>query len=50
MRNLVAKVPDDIWPDFNARAQAAYLAPSQAIAEDLADGLVSDLTCFIPTR
>jgi hypothetical protein len=24
MRNLAAKVPEDIWPDFKARVQAAY--------------------------
>ena len=32
MRNLAAKVPEDIWPDFKARVQAAYQAPSRAIA------------------
>ena len=24
MRNLAAKVPEDVWPDFKARVQAAY--------------------------
>ena len=24
MRNLAAKVPEDVWPDFKVRAQAAY--------------------------
>src|SRR3546814_6484204 len=54
MRNLAAKVPEDLWPDFKARAQAAYQAPSRAIARDLAAGLVADyekdlpraVTCF----
>ena len=32
MRNLAAKVPEDVWPDFKARAQAVYQAPSRAIA------------------
>jgi transposase-like protein len=32
MRNLAAKVSEDQWLDLKARAQAAYQAPSQAIA------------------
>jgi putative transposase len=31
-----------IWPDFKARVQAAYQAPSRAIARELADGIVAD--------
>ena len=27
MRNLPAKVPDDVWPEFKARATACYQAP-----------------------
>jgi putative transposase len=42
MRNLAAKVPEDVWPDFKARAQAAYQAPSRAIACELAAGVVAD--------
>ena len=42
MRNLAAKVPEDVWPDFKARVQAAYHAPSRAIARDLATGVVAD--------
>ena len=42
MRNLAAKVPEDVWPDFKARVQAAYQAPSRAIARDLAAGVVAD--------
>jgi transposase-like protein len=40
MRNLAAKAPEDLWPDFKARAKAAYEAPSRAIARDLAEGLI----------
>ena len=42
MRNLVAKVPEDGWPEFKVRAQAAYQAPSRAIARELAAGVVAD--------
>src|SRR5258708_4605157 len=42
MRNLAAKVPEDVWPEFKVRAQAAYQAPSRAIARELAAGLVAD--------
>ena len=35
-------VPEDIWPDFKARVQAAYQAPSRAIARELAAGIVAD--------
>jgi transposase-like protein len=49
MRNLAAKVPEDLWPDFKARATAAYLAPSRAIARDLADGLVADYEKELPS-
>jgi transposase-like protein len=42
MRNLVAKVPEDQWPDFKARVQAAYQALSRTIARDLAEGVVND--------
>jgi putative transposase len=42
MRNLAAKVPEDLWPEFKARAAAAYQAPSRKIARELADGLSAD--------
>ena len=42
MRNLAAKVPEDVCPDFKVRAQAAYQAPSRAIARELAAGVVAD--------
>ncbi|WP_419906913.1 IS256 family transposase [Hoeflea sp.] len=49
MRNLAAKVPEDLWPDFKARATAAYHAPSRAIARDLAAGLVADYDRKLPS-
>ena len=42
MRNLAAKVPEDLWPEFKARATAAYQAPSRKIARELADGIAAD--------
>ena len=49
MRNLATKVPEERWPDFKARAQAAYQAPSRAIARSLADGLVADCETELPS-
>lgn len=42
LRNLAAKVPEDVWPEFKARAIAAYQAPSRAIARELARGVAAD--------
>jgi len=42
MRNLAAKLPEEGWPEFKVRAQAAYQAPSRAIARELAAGVVAD--------
>lgn len=49
MRNLAAKVPEDLWPEFKARATAAYQAPSRAIARELAEGLVKDYETEMPS-
>ena len=49
MRNLAAKVPEDLWPEFKARATAAYQAPSRAIARDLAAGLVANYEAELPS-
>ena len=49
MRNLAAKVPEDQWPEFKARVQAAYQAPSRAIARDLAAGVVADYGRELPS-
>jgi len=49
MRNLAAKVPEDLWPEFKARAVAAYQAPSRAIARDLAEGIKADFETEMPS-
>ena len=49
MRNLAAKVPEDLWPEFKARVTAAYQAPSRAIARDLANGAVADYQAKLPS-
>ena len=49
MRNLAAKVPEDLWPEFKGRAIAAYQAPSRAIARDLAAGVVADYEAELPS-
>jgi putative transposase len=49
MRNLAAKVPDDVWPEFKARVTASYQAPSRAIARDLAAGVVVDYATEYPS-
>ncbi len=49
MRNLAAKVPEDIWPEFKVRATASYQAPSRAIARDLAAGVVAEYEADYPS-
>ena len=49
MRNLAAKVPEDQWPELKARVQAAYQAPSRAIARDLAAGVAADYGRDLPS-
>ena len=49
MRNLAAKVPEDLWPEFKARVTAAYQGPSRAIARDLASGVVGDYQTALPS-
>jgi transposase-like protein len=49
MRNLAAKVPADLWPEFKARVRACYQAPSRAIARDLAEGIRSDYGDVVPS-
>ena len=49
MRNLAAKVPEDLWPQFKARVTAAYQAPSRAIARDLAAGVLADYQTELPS-
>ncbi len=49
MRNLAAKLPEDVWPEFKTRATASYQAPSRAIARDLAAGVVAEYEADYPT-
>jgi putative transposase len=49
MRNLAAKVPEDQWSEFKARATAVYQAPSRAIARELAEGLATDYEAELPS-
>jgi hypothetical protein len=41
-RNLAAKVPHDLWPEFKARAAATHKAQSSKIARELAEGVVDE--------
>ena len=49
MRNLACKVPEELWPEFKVRAQAAYQAPSRAIARDLAGKLETEFARSLPS-
>jgi putative transposase len=49
MRNLAAKVPTDLWPEFKARVSACYQAPSRAIARQLASGIRADYADLMPS-
>ena len=49
MRNLAAKVPEPLWPEFKERARACYQAPSRAIARDLRDGVAADYQQEVPS-
>jgi hypothetical protein len=41
MRNLQSKVPEEVWPEFKARAAASYQAASPALARLLRDDMAS---------
>jgi len=49
MRNLAAKMPEDIWPELKARATASHQAPSRAVARDLAAGVIADYAADHPS-
>lgn len=49
MRNLETKVPESDWPEFKARAKAAYNAPSRETAQALREDLVSRYEQSHPT-
>jgi putative transposase len=41
LRNLLSKVPEDVWPEFKARAVACYQAASPALARLLRDDIAA---------
>lgn len=49
MRNLAAKVPTDLWPEFKARVTACYQVPSRPIARELAAGIRTDYAAALPS-
>ena len=49
MRNLQSKVPDDVWPEFHARARACYQAASPALARILRDDIVATYEGGLPS-
>jgi transposase-like protein len=49
MRNLQSKVPEDVWPEFKARASASYQAASPALARLLRDDIVTTYGRDLPS-
>jgi transposase-like protein len=49
MRNLQSKVPDDVWPEFHARARACYQAASPALARLLREDIVTTYGSDLPS-
>jgi transposase-like protein len=49
MRNLQGKVPEDVWPEFKARATACYQAASPALARLLHDDIAATYTRDLPS-
>ncbi len=49
MSNLAAKVPTDLWPEFEVRVCAWYQAPSRAIARQLGAGIRDDYAVLLPS-
>jgi putative transposase len=48
MRNLQSKVPEDVWPEFKARASACYQAASPALALLLRDDIAATYATDLP--
>ncbi len=48
MRNLQAKVPETLWPEFKARAHACYQAASPTLARLLRDDVVATYEHDLP--
>src|SRR5204862_4230710 len=49
MRNLQSKVPEDVWPEFRARAAAVYQAASPALARLLRDDIAATYGNDLPS-
>ena len=49
MRNLQSKAPDDVWPEFHARARACYQAASASMARLLRDDIVATYGGDLPS-
>ncbi len=49
MRNLQSKVPEDVWPEFKARATACYQAPSAALARLLRGDIAATYAKNLPS-
>ncbi len=49
MRNLQSKVPEDVWPEFKARAAACYQAPSPALARLLRNDIATTYGKDLPS-
>lgn len=49
MRNLQSKVPEDVWPEFHARARACYQAASPALARLLRDDIATTYGRDLPS-
>ena len=49
MRNLQSKVPEDVWPEFHARARACYQAASPALARVLRDDIATTYGRDLPS-
>jgi transposase-like protein len=49
MRNLASTVPEDVWPEFKARAAACYQAASPALARLLRDDIVATYAQDLPS-
>jgi putative transposase len=49
MRNLQSKVPEDVWPEFKARAAACYQAASPALARLLRDDIAATYARDLPS-
>jgi putative transposase len=49
MHNLQSKVPEDVWPEFKARAAACYQAASPALARLLREDIAGTYSRDLPS-